>query len=172
MTMVKNKIAILICILITCNTGLAFSQETSGSVKRIPSVNIKDAKGRTIDASSLSNNGKPFIICFWKTCCKPPLQELEAIAEVYEEWQEATGVVLYAVSVDDSRSSGSVVPYAMGQGFEYEILLDVNSDLKRAMNVNVIPTTFICDAKGNIVWEKPMYTPGDEDAMFEILKKN
>ena len=166
----KNKVALLICVLTICMSGFTLAQETNGNIKRIPSVNIKNAKGRTIDASSLSNNGKPFIICFWKTCCKPPLQELDAIAEVYEEWQEATGVVLFAVSVDDSRSSGQAVPYAMGQGYEYEILLDQNSDLKRSMNVNVIPTTFICDGNGTIIWEKPMYTPGDEDVMFDILK--
>jgi peroxiredoxin len=98
------------------------------------------------------------------------LQELDAIAEVYPDWQEATGVVLYAVSVDDSRSSKTAIPYAMGQGYEYEILLDVNSDLKRAMNVNIIPTTFICDGNGNIIWQKAMYVPGDEDEIFKILK--
>ena len=166
----KNSTVLLISILLAFMVSHAFSQESESSLKRIPSVNIKNAKGSTIDASLLSNGGKPFIICFWKTCCKPPLQELDAIAEVYEDWQDATGVVLYAVSVDDSRSSSQAVPYAMGQGYEYVILLDQNSDLKRAMNVNIIPTTFICDSNGNIIWQKAMYVPGDEDEIFKVLK--
>lgn len=166
----KNNTVFFISTLLILCAFHAFSQESEGQLQRIPSVKIKNAKGSSIDASTISNAGKPFIICFWKTCCKPPLQELDAIAEVYSDWQEATGVILYAVSVDDSRSSNQAVPYAMGQGYEYEILLDVNSDLKRAMNVNIIPTTFICDGDGNIIWQKTMYVPGDEDAMFNILK--
>jgi peroxiredoxin len=167
----RNKIVLISGIFFMLQLCFVSAQNTENSMKRIPSVKIKDAKGKSIDASSLSNNGKPFIICFWKTCCKPPLQELDAIAEVYSDWHEETGVVLYAVSVDDSRSSNTAVPYAMGQGYEYEILLDVNSDLKRAMNVNIIPTTFICDGDGNIVWQKTMYAPGDEDLIFNILEK-
>ena len=166
----KNSTLILLSSLLILFGTHAFSQESEGQLQRIPSVKIKNAKGSSMDASTISNDGKPFIICFWKTCCKPPLQELDAIAEVYSDWQEETGVVLYAVSVDDSRSSSTAVPYAMGQGYEYEILLDVNSDLKRAMNVNIIPTTFICDGDGNIIWQKTMYVPGDEDEIFKILK--
>lgn len=167
----RNKIVLITCMFFMLQVCFVSAQNTDNSIKRIPSVKIKDAKGKSIVASTLSNNGKPFIVCFWKTCCKPPLQELDAIAEVYEDWQAATGIVLYAVSVDDSRSSNQAVPYAMGQGYEFEILLDPNSDLKRAMNVNLIPTTFICDGDGNIVWQKTMYAPGDEDLIFNILEK-
>jgi hypothetical protein len=39
------------------------------------------------------------------------------------------------------------------------------------MSVNIIPTTFICDGDGNIVWQKTMYAPGDEDLIFNILEK-
>jgi len=166
----RKKVAFLAVMFLMLQVLFASAQEIDDNFKRIPSIKIKDAQGKSIDAASLSNNGKPFILCFWKTCCKPPLQELDAIAEVYEDWQEATGVVLYAISVDDSRSSSQAVPYAMGQGYEYVILLDQNSDLKRAMNVNLIPTTFICDGNGNIIWQKAMYVPGDEDEIFNVLK--
>jgi len=166
----SNRTFLLISIILILKFTYAYAQDSEVSIKRIPSANLKNSKGSTIDASLLVNNGKPFILCFWKTCCKPPLQELDAIAEVYTDWQEATGVVLYAVSVDDSRSSSQAVPYAMGQGYEYVILLDQNSDLKRAMNVNLIPTTFICDGNGNIIWQKAMYVPGDEDEIFKVLK--
>ncbi|HNX89225.1 MAG TPA: TlpA disulfide reductase family protein [Bacteroidales bacterium] len=166
----KKNVILLISILWIFIGSHAFSQESEGLLKRIPSVKIKDAKGNSIDASSISNFGKPFIICFWKTCCKPPLQELDAISEVYEDWQDETGVVLYAVSVDDARTSAQALPYANGQGYEFEILLDPNSDLKRAMNVNLIPSTFICDGKGNIIWQKTMYVPGDENEIFRMLK--
>lgn len=167
----KKKAILLISVLGILSGIHAFSQESEVLIKRIPSVKIKDAKGNSMDASSISNDGKPFIICFWKTCCKPPLQELDAISEVYQDWQDETGVVLYAVSVDDSRTSAQALPYANGQGYDFEILLDPNSDLKRAMNVNLIPSTFICDGEGNIIWQKTMYVPGDENEIFRMLKR-
>ena len=67
---------------------------------QIPAVVLKDINGKTVKTDTLSNNGKPMIIDFFATWCKPCNRELSAIAEVYEEWQEETGVKLVAISID------------------------------------------------------------------------
>ena len=36
-------------------------------------------------------------------------------------------------------------------GWEYEVLLDPNSEFKRALGIQMIPYVLICDGKGNIV---------------------
>lgn len=136
--------------------------------KSLPSVKIKDLTGKTVDISQFKNNGKPIIISFWATWCKPCKEELNAIAEDYEEWQDDTGVELIAVSIDDARSTGRVEPYVNGQGWDYTVLLDPNGDLKRAMNVNNVPHTFLIDGNGKIVWQHNSYATGDEK---ELLKK-
>ena len=56
-------------------------------------------------------------------------------------------------------------------GWEYEVLVDVNSDFKRAMNVNNQPHTFVVDGKGEIVWEHVGYSEGSENNLFEIVQK-
>lgn len=96
---------------------------------------------------------------------------MNTIAEEYEDWQEETGVKLIAVSIDNARSTGRVEPYVNGQGWEYQVLLDPNGDLKRAMNVNNVPHTFLIDGKGNIVWDHNNYAAGDEEELFEQIKK-
>lgn len=142
-----------------------------GQNKKLPNVKLKTIDGKTVDLSTLSNDGKPIVISFWATWCKPCKTELNTIAEEYEDWQEETGVKLIAVSIDNARSTGRVEPYVNGQGWEYQVLLDPNGDLKRAMNVNNVPHTFLIDGKGNIVWDHNNYADGDEEELFEQIKK-
>ena len=88
-------------------------------IGQLPSVNIKDMEGNSLNFSKISNNGKPMIISFWATWCKPCKAELNTIAEEYDDWVDETGVKLVAVSIDDARSSSRVEPYVNAQGWEY-----------------------------------------------------
>ena len=57
------------------------------------------------------------------------------------------------------------------QGWEYEIYIDPNSDLKRAMGVSTVPHTFLLDKNKQIIWQHRGYVEGDEYELFdEILK--
>mgnify|MGYP003631253229 FL=1 len=57
------------------------------------------------------------------------------------------------------------------QGWEYDVYLDENSELKRALGVNNIPHTFLLNGKGEIVWQHNGYFPGDEDHLYELVEK-
>lgn len=146
----------------------AFAQDSG---RKIPAVEVKNLDQTVFNTSEIENDGKPIIISFWATWCSPCKRELNAIAEVYEEWQEETGVKLIAISIDDARNVPKVQPYVNGQSWEYEVYLDANADFKRAMNVNNVPHTFLIDGEGNIVWQHNSYQPGDEDELYELVVK-
>jgi cytochrome c biogenesis protein CcmG, thiol:disulfide interchange protein DsbE len=139
--------------------------------RTIPGVNLKKLDGTTINTANLDNGGKPMIIDFWATWCSPCKAELNAIADVYDDWQKETGVKLIAVSIDDARNVDKVGPYVNGRNWEYDILLDPNGDFKRAMNVNNVPHVFVVNGNKEIVWQHNAAAPGDEDKLFEIVKK-
>ena len=151
--------------------SLSLSLIISLGYSQLPNINLKDVNGVTKNLSKFSNNGNPIIISFWATWCKPCKAELNTIAEEYDDWTEETGVKLIAVSIDDARSSTRVEPYINAQGWEYLVLLDPNGDLKRAMNVNNVPHTFLVDGNGKIVWDHNNYSPGDEEELYEELVK-
>ena len=147
------------------------AQDKSKNLLKIPSVDIQTVNGDPFNTKDINNDGKPIIITFWATWCKPCMKELNAINDVYEEWIEETGVKLYAVSIDNARSSKRVLPTVNGRNWEFDVLLDQNSDFKRAMNVNIPPHVFIVNGAGEVVWQHVGYLEGDEEEYIEIVEK-
>jgi cytochrome c biogenesis protein CcmG, thiol:disulfide interchange protein DsbE len=165
-----NKIAAVLFAAGCLVTSYSQSQN-AGKARTIPSANVKTLKGETTNTSTISNDGKPIIISFWATWCKPCIEELNNISEVYPEWQKETGVKLVAISIDDARTSSRVAPFVNGRSWPYEVLLDANSDFKRSMNVNNPPHTFLVNGKGEIVWQHVGYVDGNEEELYEEVKK-
>lgn len=152
----------------TAVLALAFAINASA---QLPSVTLKDITGKTVRTDTLSNDGKPFIISFFATWCKPCNRELTAISEVYDEWREETGVKVIAVSIDQAQNINKVKPLVDNNGWEYDVLLDPNSDLKRALGIQMIPYVLIVDGKGNIVYKHNGYTDGAEVELIEKVRE-
>jgi cytochrome c biogenesis protein CcmG, thiol:disulfide interchange protein DsbE len=163
----KKIILLLVVVSFFCSYKL-IAQETGAN--RIPTVTIRTLDGTQFSTADLNNDGKPFVISFWATWCKPCVREFTSLSEVYEEWQEETGVKIFAISVDDSRTSQNVMPFISAKGWEFDFFLDVNGDFKRAMNVNLIPHTFILNGNGEVVWQHTSFAEGGELEMLEIIK--
>lgn len=142
-----------------------------GANAELPSVTLKDINGKTVNTAELSNDGKPMIISFFALWCKPCQRELKAIHEVYPDWQEETGVRLIAVSIDDAQNEQKVKPLVDGKGWEYEVLLDPNSEFKRQMGVTDIPHVFVIDGNGNVVWNHKGYVEGGEEEIIEKVRE-
>lgn len=156
--------AIISAILLSIS-ALAFAQ--------VPSVKVENAKGESYDTKSLLEAGKPMIISFWSTSCKPCIRELDAIYDALPDWKEAADFAVVAVSTDDSRLLAKARSFAEGRGWgeDYILLFDKNQDFMRAMNVSQVPHVFVLDAKGKVVYSHTSYLPGNEVELFETIKK-
>ncbi|MFP4469274.1 MAG: TlpA family protein disulfide reductase [Bacteroidales bacterium] len=151
--------------------SLAYGQDNLDALFKLPEVNIQTIDGKPFNTKNITNDGKPIIITFWATWCKPCMKEHDAINDVYQDWVDETGVKIYAVSIDNARSSKRVLPTVNGKGWEFEVLLDPNGDLKRAMNVNIPPHTFVLNGDGEVVWQHVGYLEGDEIEYIETVEK-
>ncbi len=160
--MMKKLFVTLIC------TFMAF---VGMAQSKLPAVTLKSMDGKTVSTDTLSNNGKPIIIDFFATWCKPCNRELTAISEVYEDWQEETGVKLIAVSIDQAQNINKVKPLVDNHGWPYEVLLDPNSDFKRALGIQMIPYVLIVDGDGNIVYKHNGYTEGAEEELIQKVRE-
>lgn len=156
---------------LSLTTALLIPFLLSAQTGKLPAVTVQNMNGQKVSTASWENDGKPMIINFWATWCAPCKRELTAIHDLYPDWQAETGVKLMAVSIDDTRSMNRVKPYVNGQAWDYEVFLDPNGELKRALNVNNIPHSFLIDGKGNIVWQHNNYEPGDENELYRKVKE-
>ena len=166
-----KKKMFLIVLVFAC--FISFSQENN---IKIPSIIVKDQNFNDFNTINLTKSSHPIIIDFWATWCKPCIKELIILDENYENWKNETGVEIYIVSVDDTRSMSKVIPFAKSNNWKFNILLDPNSDFKRAMGIIDIPHTFILDTNGIIVYEHTSFSEGDEeeyyDKLLSIVNKN
>ena len=157
-----RSLLVLVCFL-CYNT--AFSQTT------IPNTNLTTLNGKSVKIQDEISKDKITILSFWASWCMPCINELDAINEVYEDWQEDFNMELIAISTDDARTQKRIRPMVNGKGWPYKILLDKNQELKRALNISTIPQIIILkDSK--IIYIHSGYSPGVEDEFYEIIKEN
>lgn len=163
--------SLLIALLFVSVQFVLAQDEKKEKKKSIPTVEVKTLDGKTISTDEIANGDNPLILSFWATWCKPCIKELNAINELYDEWQEETGVKVVAISIDDTRSQARVKPFVNGNDWAFDILLDANSDFRRAMNVNAVPHTFLFDGNMKLVNQHTSYAPGDEEKLYEKVKE-
>lgn len=140
------------------------------SAQIFPHVSVKNLDGQTIDAATIGHDG-PVVVSFWATWCSPCKKELEALNEYYIDLIEETNVKVIAVSIDDPRTAPSVNVEVNSRGWEYDVYLDTNSDLRRAMGVNNVPHTMVYNASGELVYTSNKYAPGDEHHLIEVIRE-
>lgn len=140
------------------------------SQSELPNIDLKTIDGKTFNSQELSKDSKVTVVSLWATWCVPCLKELDAISEIYPDWQAETNVELFAISVDDSRTVKRVKPLINGKAWDYTILLDTNNDFKRALGAATVPLTLL--VKDNkIVYRHSGYSPGAEYELYEKIKE-
>ena len=146
---------------------------SAAAYAQVPSVTVENVKGETVSTKSLLEDGKPMIVSFWSTTCKPCIMELDAIYDALPDWLEEADFKVVAVATDDSRMLAKAKSFAAGRGWseDFVLLFDKNNDFMRAMNVSVVPHVFVMDGSGKIVYSHTSYSPGSELELLEAIKK-
>lgn len=136
-----------------------------------PTVDLKSLDGKTVSTDDFIKDGKVTVISFWATWCSPCKRELDAIADIYPDWQEDYDVELVAITIDNSRQLTKVPGIVGSKKWDYTVLSDSKQKLQRALNFETIPQTFVLDKAGNIVYSHNGYNPGDEDELEDVIAK-
>jgi cytochrome c biogenesis protein CcmG/thiol:disulfide interchange protein DsbE len=163
-------------LLLSITLGLSAQDDKKGiekilGEKTLPGIALSDINGKPINVADYTKNGKITVVSFWATWCVPCKKELTNMADLYDEWKKKYNLQILAISIDDSRNSTKVKPYVEGQRLTYDVLLDVNQELKRQLNIQSVPFTIVTNGSGKIVYTHSGYVDGDEYVLEEELQK-
>lgn len=158
----KNTIFTVLLLLLT--NGL-FAQAD------LPSTSLRDLNGKQVVFNEAFEKGKVTLVSFWATWCVPCKQEIKNIKTKLPDWKKEVDFNYMTVSIDDARATAMVKTYAKSQGWDFPVLLDPNSDLKRSLNFQNVPFTIIVDKNGKIVSQHTGYEEGSELELFKKIKE-
>jgi thiol-disulfide isomerase/thioredoxin len=135
----------------------------------VPHVFVKTMEGKNVEFGAAIGKDKLTVVSFWATWCAPCKKELDAMSELYDDWQDKYDMQLVAVSIDDARAAAKVKPMVAEKGWPFMVLVDTNQELMRALHFQSVPYTIIIDHQGQIVYNHSGYLPGDELELEEKL---
>ncbi len=136
-------------------------------------ISLKMAdENRFSSTNVLAPDGKPVVLLFWLTTCYPCRLEMTAIAKEYERWQQEADFKLVAISTDFPQNYSKFADRVQKSNWPWETYLDIRREFRYVLpgGLNGLPQTFVFNPKGEIVYHKRKYSPGDEHALFEQIK--
>lgn len=144
---------------------------TAAQAQVLPSTLIKDSTGRKVAFNRTIEPGKVTVISIWATWCIPCKAELFKIKDSLRSWQSQTDFNFMSISIDETRSEPQARTYARSQGWYWPNYTDPNNDLKRTLNFQDPPWVLIIDKSGKVVYKHQGYKEGDENALYEEIRK-
>ena len=130
-----------------------------------PDFELQSLDGQSVSLSDLQ--GKPVLLNFWATWCRPCVSEMPYLQEIHDEWA-GKGLALLAVNIGDS--STKVKEFMQNHNLSLPVLLDTDQDVALEYNIRAIPTTFLIDKDG-IIQEMKVGAFSSKAEIEETLSK-
>jgi cytochrome c biogenesis protein CcmG/thiol:disulfide interchange protein DsbE len=134
----------------------------------LPSVMLKPMRGAIAPFASFTQKDSLILICFWSVNSDETITELNAISALYDNWKETAKFKLMAVSIDEGKIANRVRPTGIGNGWAFDLFIDVNGDLRKTLNSNNLPQSFVLK-NGKVVYQQSGYEPGSENYLFQKI---
>lgn len=145
----------------------AQGQKTSGSA---PDFSLQSTEGQTVRLSDYLGKNV-VLIDFWSTTCAPCMAEMPHLVDMYKARKDK-GFVLLAVSADGPESLGDVNRVVHDKEMIFPVLLDQETTVTARYNPKrELPFSVLIDRKGNIVFKRVGYTPGDDKVITAEVDK-
>jgi thiol-disulfide isomerase/thioredoxin len=137
----KKILLIIVLIIIPL---FAYSQEIG---KDIISFSGKTATGETVSVSDYK--GKVTVIDFWASWCKPCKEGFPFLIELFDSYSDKEFSVL-TVNLDEETGNYKKFIKNLNKEVPFKTILDPDSKIANAYNIEAIPNTFIIDKNGVI----------------------
>ena len=141
-------------------TALAQNDNQSISDRIAPNFKLENIDSEVIELNDLIGAG-PILLCFWSSCCKSAVMQIEAFAGLYDKYK-TNGLVMLAISTDDEKTVAKVKPFVKSKNFNFEVLYDTDGAVARIYYAFDIPFSVLISKSRNITYSHLGYMKGDE----------
>ncbi len=118
--------------------------------------------------SLASYKGKPLIINFWATWCPPCRAELPSMNRAWAKLKDE-GIAMVAVNVGESEDT--IFAFTGDYPIDFTVLLDESGDIINKWPIKGLPTTFVLDKEGKLVYRAVGGREWDSDALLDIVRR-
>ena len=117
--------------------------------------NLERLDGTILNAEDL--NGSYILVNLWATWCKPCVKEIPSLNNLHKKFNNNENFHVIAINVGQSKEV--IKDFISKNGpIDFTILVDERMELVN-WNVEAIPTTFLIDDEGNMLYR----TEGEKD---------
>ncbi|MEO0074583.1 MAG: TlpA disulfide reductase family protein [candidate division WOR-3 bacterium] len=109
---------------------------------------LEKIDGGTITLSQLKK--KVILIDFWATWCPPCQEAIPHLVDLYDKYKDK-GLAILGISLDQNKEA--IPPFINEYKINYPILLG-NQEVAKKYQIQGIPTFFVFDRSGNIVYKE------------------
>ena len=132
-------------------TILQDETETPGLVDKVaPDFSASTLDGRTVSLAEFRGQ-KNVVVSFWASWCGPCRLEMPGLTQFYKKnHTDSSDFEILAVSIDEDPKNAS--EFATAQKLAFPVLLDSRHKVADAYDVEGIPTMFVIDKNGKVVY--------------------
>jgi len=130
-----------------------------------PTLKLENMDEEVIDIKSLK--GKTLVINFWATWCPPCRREMTSLEALHQQTKDKNVVVLAVNIAEDFETVFSFIN-SIDPSPSFPMLFDKDSLTMQRWNVRGLPTTYVVNPEGMIVYKA---VGGREFNHPDILKK-
>ncbi len=138
-------------------TSLSGDSEIAGMVnKQAPAFSLPSLSGKEVSLSDF--HGGKVVVSFWASWCGPCQMEMPDLRSFYERYHnDNTKFQILAVSLDDNRVDPT--KFARDEKLPFPVLIDLTQQTQRAYSADAIPTIYVINEEGKIVYGHVGYDP-------------
>jgi len=140
------------------------SSQKTGEQSSIVASQIKltDLEGKEVDLTEFE--GKTIFVNFWATWCRPCIQEMPSIAALQTQLAGKNIEFFFASDEEVDKIQKFMESRKMTLNF-------VRVENPESLGIQALPTTFIFDGEGNMVYSEVGFRKWDEPATVEMVTK-
>ncbi len=156
--MIRSLFFIFLIALVGC------SSQNKGEQSGIVASQIKltDLDGKEVDLTKFE--GKTIFVNFWATWCKPCIQEMPSIAALQTHLAGKNIEFFFASDEEVDKIQKFRESRKMALNF-------VRVENPEALGIQALPTTFIFDAEGNMIFSEVGFRKWDDPTTIEMVTK-